>query len=289
MAKEKRIIIGCDNAVNLSGVLHGIKDTARYACNIITAARAADLEKLSRSFSPDLLILCFRNNQSALNELNTAKDHIKPPVLCITGKWENETMQWQEDSIVFTCPLEHIHSTDYLRMRVNSIFLLHENNPDKTNPAHVPTPAFAQHQPAVSKSMSRYVLELDQKTEVLLKIKERITALYPRLNDPARSEMMSILNAIKISANNKDLWDDFKLYFEETNPGFLISLARKHPFLTPVDLKYCCYLKMNMSNDDIKNVFGISLESVRTHKYRLKKKMSLDKDENLRNYLRSVG
>ncbi len=38
-----------------------------------------------------------------------------------------------------------------------------------------------------------------------------------------------------------------------------------------------------MTNDDIKNIFGISLESVRTHKYRLKKKMALSKEDDLRN------
>jgi len=38
---------------------------------------------------------------------------------------------------------------------------------------------------------------------------------------------------------------------------------------------------MNMSNDDIRALLGISQESVRTHKYRLKKKLSLGKDQSL--------
>lgn len=287
MPAEKRIIIGCDNAVNLSAVLNGTKDTRRFSFNIITTTREADLEKLGHSFEPDLLILCFRNNQSVLNRLATAENSKKIPVLCITGRWENETLSWNNDHIVLTCPLEHINSPSYICTRVNSIFLLHNGH---TAAATSAAATFrTQYQQAAPKSLTRYVLELDQKTEVLEKIKDRITALYPRLNDPVRAEMISILNAIKMSASNKDLWDDFKLYFEETNPGFLVSLARKHPFLTPIDLKYCCYLKMNMSNDELRNVFGISLESVRTHKYRLKKKLLLDKEEDLRHYLRSVG
>jgi hypothetical protein len=44
-----------------------------------------------------------------------------------------------------------------------------------------------------------------------------------------------------------------------------------------------------MSNDDIKNLLGINQESVRTHKYRLKKKMSLAPNQDLRSYLLTVG
>ena len=44
-----------------------------------------------------------------------------------------------------------------------------------------------------------------------------------------------------------------------------------------------------MSNDDIKNILGINQESVRTHKYRLKRKMSLPNELDLSTYLRSVG
>jgi DNA-binding CsgD family transcriptional regulator len=101
-------------------------------------------------------------------------------------------------------------------------------------------------------------------------------------------ELLSIVNAIKTSANNTKLWDDFKVYFEKTNPNFLYLLAKKHPQLTTKDLKYCCYLRMNMSNDDIRSLLGINQESVRTHKYRLKKKMQLNKESDLQTYLKAI-
>ena len=85
-----------------------------------------------------------------------------------------------------------------------------------------------------------------------------------------------------------ELWNDFKVFYEEADPNFLLALGAKYPFLTPVDLKYCCYLKMNMTNDDIRQVFGISLESVRTHKHRLKKKLALSKDTDLNLFLRTI-
>ena len=100
---------------------------------------------------------------------------------------------------------------------------------------------------------------------------------------------MSIVNTIKMSRNDRKHWDDFKHYFEDINPSFLKHLSTKFPCLTAKDLKYCCYLKMNMSNEDIRLILGINQESVRTHKYRLKKKMVLAKHQDLRNYLQTFA
>lgn len=132
-------------------------------------------------------------------------------------------------------------------------------------------------------------MELDQKVEVLQKVKNRISFLYPNVNDSTRKELISIVNSIKTVANDTKIWDDFKIYFEQANPNFLIKLAQKHPSLSSKDLKYCCYIKMNMSNNDITNLLGINQNSVRTHKYRLKKKLSLKKDEDIISYLRTVS
>lgn len=88
-----------------------------------------------------------------------------------------------------------------------------------------------------------------------------------------------------MSLSDRNRWEDFKLYFENVNPNFLNKLRDNHPDLTLKDVKYCCYVTMNMSNDDITHILGINPESVRTHKYRLKKKLGLSKNQSLRHYL----
>jgi DNA-binding CsgD family transcriptional regulator len=286
MTADKRIIIGCDNAVNLTAVLDSMRETTLFRHHIITVTRAADITGLLRSFGPDLLLLCFRNNQTVIDNLNVAHQKDQVPVLCLTGKWENETLNWNKNNIVFTCPLEHIQHPAYLHYRINSIFVL---------VAHTYKKAAAQRGDVDGANGSsngkngRHLMELEQKTTMLLKIKERLILLCSRVQGEARAEITSLLNFIKMYAGSYDLWGDFQIMFDETDPAFLPLLTKRFPLLTAIDLKYCCYLKMNMSNDDLKNVFGISLESVRTHKHRLKKKMSLSKDEDLRNFLLSVA
>lgn len=286
MLTEKLIAIGCDDTTSISAVLDKLKETSAFSYNVISATMAAGLTGLLRSLKPDLIILCFRNNQQVLTELTNVNLQFEIPILCLTRRYECETLDWNKNYVVFTCMLEHIQKASYLSSRINSIFLLGQQELIPQQAASFSTLAIAESDH--TRNLSRYVMELDQKAEVLLKIKERICELYPRVDDATRTELNSIVNSIRMSANDHKLWDDFKLYFEQTNPHFLILLARKYPSLTATDLKYCCYLKMNMSNSDIMNLLGINLESVRTHKYRLKKKMALNRDQELIFHLRSI-
>lgn len=284
MADEKLILIGCDGTDTLSAVMNGLRHSV-VPHTVISALRASDLIRVAQSMQPDLIILCFRNNQHALNDLDIFLRQPEIPVVCLARRSECDELCWSSNSIVFCYPLEQIGNKEYLSSRINSIFLLRNNGPLTTAARSLAEAAM----PNNSENLSRYVMELDQKVEVLMKVKERIAHLYPRVDDPIRAELTSIVNSIKLASNDQKLWEDFKLYFERMNPNFLLTLVKKHPGLTPKDLKYCCYMKMNMENDDIRTLLGINQESVRTHKYRLKKKLVLRKDQDLRSYLRSVG
>jgi len=287
MLGEKSIVVGCDNTDTLSAVLNGMKGRG-FSHTVISAARVSDLIGIVKSLQPDLIILSFKNNQHVLNDLDAFVKKPEIPVLCLASKTESERLSWNSNSIVFSYALEYIADREYLSSRINSIFLLRPASPVKSRISFAEN-AIQSRPPRNTDDLSRYIMELDQKVEVLMKVKERIADLYPRVDDPTRTELTSIVNSIRAATNDHKLWDDFKLYFEKTNPDFLFMLVQKHPGLTPKDLKYCCYLKMNMANDDIRTLLGINQESVRTHKYRLKKKLVLPKDQDLSSYLRSVG
>ena|SRR6218665_1968631 len=287
MPEEKCIIVGCDNTDVLSAVLYGMKSPG-FLHTVVSAARVSDLINIAKTMEPDLIILCFQNNQHVLNDLDTFVKKPQVPVICLARRKDSEALSWNSNCIVFSYALEHIHQKDYLGSRINSVFLLRQETPKKN--LHASFVDAAMERPRKNTDdLSRYIMELDQKVEVLMKVKDRIADLYPRVDDPTRTELTSIVNSIRQSANDNKLWEDFKLYFEKTNPDFLYLLVQRHPGLTPKDLKYCCYLKMNMANDDIRTLLGINQESVRTHKYRLKKKLVLPKEQDLRSYLRSVG
>jgi hypothetical protein len=289
MLDEKLIIIGCDDGATMPAILAHIRETHLFTPNIISATRASDLITIVRSMNPDLLILCFRNNQNALSDFNIFVRKPEIPILCVTRKFENGMLGQNQKSIIFTYPFEHLNNSAYFCSTINSIFLLRNNSSPPITVNNFEVEESSPNPLTNNPNLGRYALELDQKVEVLLKVKNRISNLYAGVDDPIKAELTSIVNSIKQVSHEHKLWDDFKLYFEQINPHFLAQLTKKFPLLTPIDLKYCCYLLMNMSNDDIKRLLGINQESVRTHKYRLKKKMFLPKEQDLQSFLRSVG
>ncbi len=287
MKEEQVILCGCDDTKALSSVMTCLRNSAFYTYSIITATKTPDLVSIAKSITPGLIIVCFGDNQAALNEFGRSLEKPVLPILCLTRKAEVEKLYWTKDSIVFTYPLEQIGRPSYLNSLIHSIFLLQKETMSRS--AHFTDGALKDGNPGGNRDMSKVVLELDQKVDVLMKVKERIARLSPRVDETTRAELNNIVNSIKKSVNDNMLWEDFKLYFVKTNPSFLFQLAKKYPSLTQIDLKYCCYLKMNMSNDDIKTLLGINQESVRTHKYRLKRKLLLGRDQSLRTYLHSVN
>ncbi|WP_316821906.1 hypothetical protein [Pedobacter gandavensis] len=288
MLIQKLVLVGYDNTASLLVLFDKLKETGPFTYHIISATMASSLKSMLSTLKPDLIILSFRNNQYVLNELRLLTVQPIIPILCLTNRFENESLNWHQNNSVFTCQLEYLQQTNYLSSRVSSILLMTKEQIIPQQSMGLANAAIATVGTDHTRNLSRYVMELDQKVEVLLKVKERIGELYPNVDDRTRTQLISIVNSIKISANDHRLWDNFKLYFEQINPGFLLQLTSNYPSLTSTDLKYCCYLKMNMSNDDIKNLLGINQESVRTHKYRLKKKMSLSREQDLLTYLRTV-
>jgi FixJ family two-component response regulator len=51
--------------------------------------------------------------------------------------------------------------------------------------------------------------------------------------------------------------------------------------LTQSDLKLCAYLKLNLSSKEIAPLLNISFRGVETRRYRLRRRMSLEADKNL--------
>lgn len=280
------IIIGCDDTGLLATMLRCLKGNADLAFDIISVSRECDVAAISKSVNPALIILAFRSNQRLIHDISAYTSQSQIPVLCLTKKHSDEILSWERTIIAFTFLAEDLINPGGFFSQVRSIVLLKKCSSVKGN---VVSLAERARKEADNRNISRYVLELDQKVSVLSDVKQRIESLFVRVDDPTREELISIVNAIKVSAMDKKLWDDFKFYFEQINPKFLLLLLEKHPHLTQKDLKYCCYIKMNMSNDDIRNLLGINQESVRTHKYRLKKKLSLDEESDLQKYIQHIG
>lgn len=98
----------------------------------------------------------------------------------------------------------------------------------------------------------------------------------------------AIKKAIKINAVNKNEWETFETNLNQIHNEFTINLSKKFPALTSKDIKLCIYLKMNLSSKEIAPMMNISFRGVELHRYRLRKKLQLSKEESLSKFLISI-
>ena len=131
--------------------------------------------------------------------------------------------------------------------------------------------------------------ELAVSTMSLIKKNEFLTSIREQLKDEEESSnIKSVIKTIDKDINEEDNWKFFKKAFNNADKDFLKKMKDKHPELTSSDLKLCAYLRLNLSSKEIAPLLNISVKSVEIKRYRLRKKMDLDRNVNLTDYILQV-
>lgn len=127
-------------------------------------------------------------------------------------------------------------------------------------------------------------MSLNSKNELLAFIKDDLkkTAQTDSLN------IKSVISTINKNITEEDSWKVFKEAFDSADKDFLKRIKQMHPALTPNDLRLCAYLRLNLSSKEIAPMFNISVRSVEIKRYRLRKKMELEHEIGLVEYILAV-
>lgn len=127
-------------------------------------------------------------------------------------------------------------------------------------------------------------MSLNSKNELLAFIKEDLKKTAQ--NDS--SNIKSVISTINKNITEEDSWNVFKEAFDNADKDFLKRIKQMHPALTPNDLRLCAYLRLNLSSKEIAPLFNISVRSVEIKRYRLRKKMDLQHENGLVEYILAV-
>ncbi|WP_177734604.1 MULTISPECIES: tetratricopeptide repeat protein [Flavobacterium] len=129
--------------------------------------------------------------------------------------------------------------------------------------------------------LSAITLQMLQKNELLNEIKTTIELQQPL----SEQQLVKMVNRHFEQKNN---WEDFNLYFESINKNFYTRLKQIYPEISANDLKICALIKLNLSIKEMASILNISPDSVKTARYRLRKKLQMNADDNLTNFILSV-
>ncbi len=136
-----------------------------------------------------------------------------------------------------------------------------------------------------TKQMATHAMNMMQKNNLLREIIQNITRQLPEADEKNRKLLTNIKQKLERDLKTEKDWILFKRYFEQINKGFYDKLKKINPNLTGNDFKLCALIKLNLSTKEMSSVLNISPESLKNAKYRLKKKLNLDNNDDLNRFI----
>ncbi|MBO6523512.1 MAG: tetratricopeptide repeat protein [Balneolaceae bacterium] len=141
----------------------------------------------------------------------------------------------------------------------------------------------------VQKELTNYALHIAEKNDCLEQVKEQIHGVK---FDSDPQEMRRELTKMEMKIlQNMTLNEDREKLESRVNQvcsGFFMKLVVQYPELTERDKRLAALIRLNLSSKEIASIFNIEPKSVEQSRYRLRKKMNLNPEEDLPEVLNEI-
>lgn len=139
-----------------------------------------------------------------------------------------------------------------------------------------------------SKELSAHTLHLIQKNQLLEELRGTLNEIVNDDKRDQKKQLKQLIQKISINFTQDNYWDDFRAIFDQVHHTFFANLKQYSDSLTPAELKLVALLRMNLSSLDIATMLGISQDSLRVARYRLRKKLGLPEGESLTAFIQRL-
>jgi hypothetical protein len=138
-----------------------------------------------------------------------------------------------------------------------------------------------------SNELANSTLSIIKKNEMLKEIKKDIITKSKK-GEYNNKSIMEVIDLINKNLRSDEDWQVFLSNFDLAHENFLKRLKSGHPDLTPKDLRFCAYLRMNISSKEIASLLNISVRGVEIKRYRLRKKLLLNPEKDLVEFVMEI-
>jgi tetratricopeptide (TPR) repeat protein/DNA-binding CsgD family transcriptional regulator len=138
------------------------------------------------------------------------------------------------------------------------------------------------------KELTTHTLYVIQKTQLLDELRNKLEELIKDEKRDQKKQLQQLMHQIKQDVNRNQYWGDFANVFEQVHEVFFDKVKQNCEDLSVNDMRLVALIKMNFSSADIATLLGISQDSLRVSRYRLKKKLNLQADETLSTFIHAL-
>ena len=138
----------------------------------------------------------------------------------------------------------------------------------------------------VNKLLAASTMNLVVKNEFIESIKEELKEVKQKgKKADTKIALEKIVKEIDITLRLQDDWEQFEYHFEQVHGDFLTRLRTDFDDLSPNEQKLCVFLRLNLNTKEIANLLSISPRGVEVARYRLRKKLGMEKGQNLSKFI----
>lgn len=119
-----------------------------------------------------------------------------------------------------------------------------------------------------------YLADIRQKNATIEQLQEELEQLQQKgIITDEKARLLDVLQKNVILT--EDDWNNFKTIFETIYPNFFIALRDRYAALTQAEVRLMALTRLNMTTKEMAAMLGISPETIRQTRWRLRKKMDL--------------
>lgn len=137
--------------------------------------------------------------------------------------------------------------------------------------------------------LTSHTLNLIRNNQFLEQLRDELKEMVKDERRDQKKQMQKMVVQINDNITQGVHWKEFMGTFERVHHSFFEKLIQRFPELTSSDMRLIALLKINLNNTDIAILLGISQDSLRVARHRLRKKMGLEQGEDLAGYLLGVS
>ncbi|GHC60831.1 tetratricopeptide repeat protein [Ulvibacter litoralis] len=131
--------------------------------------------------------------------------------------------------------------------------------------------------------LKTYILDLSKKNEIIDLLQREMYALIPEKD--TEKEVSHLLEQ-KILTDED--WNKFKIKFKNIYPWFFSRIQQHTIALTEGEIRFLVLLHLQLKSKEMAKTLGVSPQSVRVSKMRLKKKLRNNGYENVESFLKRI-
>ncbi len=133
--------------------------------------------------------------------------------------------------------------------------------------------------------LSLYMDNLLKKNELVGQLESRLKDSVDSFASASEDNKQLIADFSSVRILTDDDWEEFKTLFNGVHQGMLERLLRQFSDLTLGEQRLFLLMKLSLSTKEIANILGVSPESIKKARYRLKKKLAVEDMVSLQDFI----